>query len=95
MPKVETWFLNGELDLTKIKPKVGTIMFHDVPEVMNVRLLAEWGGQSLRDKLVQLPSLLDHTHFQDTDRLMSLLSVKSKTFYYHVVRAQCTNSSPM
>ena len=93
VPQVEKWFQDGELDMTPIKPKIGTIMFHEVGEVMDERHLEVWDGQGLRDKLVQSPSMLDHTTFEDTDRLMSMLSVKSKTFYYHVARAQCINSS--
>ena len=95
VPQVEKRFQDGELDMTTIKPLLGTVKFHDVNEVMNVRHLVEWEGQALKDKLVQMPGLLDHTVFEDTDNLMSLMSVKSKTFYYHVVRAQCINSSPM
>ena len=95
VPQVQKWFHDGQLDLAEIKPLTGTVKFHDVPEVMNTRDLVEWEGQGLTDKLLQTPSLLDHTHFEDVDRLMSLMSVKSKTFYYHVLRAQCINSSSM
>ena len=87
------WFHDGGLDLDEIKPLTGTVKFHDVPEVMGTRDFVEWEGQALRGKLLELPSLLDHTYFEDDDRLMSLMSVKSKTFYYHVLRAQCINSS--
>ena len=82
---------DGELDMDSIKPLLGTIKFHDVPEVMDARQLAEWDGDALRDKLAQLPSLLDHTFFEDDDRSMSMMSVKYKTFYYHVLMAQVIN----
>ena len=93
VPQVEKWFHDGQLDLAEIKPLTGTVKFHEVSEVMGTRDLVEWEGHALKDKLLQAPSLLDHTDFEDVDRLMSLMSVKSKTFYYHVLRAQCINSS--
>lgn len=90
--QVQKWFEDGELNIDSIKPLIGTVKFHDVPDVMNARMLVDWEAQALRDKLLQSPSLLDHTHFMDTDQLMSMMSVKSKTFYYHVLMAQCINS---
>ena len=90
---MEKWFHDGQLDRSKIKPLLGTVMSYDVPDVMSVRELVEWEGQPLKDKLVQSPSLLDHTSFLDVDPFMSSMSTKSKTFYYHVLRAQCINSS--
>ena len=95
VPQVEKWFHDGQLDRSKIKPLLGTVMSYDVPDVMSVRELVEWEGQPLKDKLVQSPSLLDHTSFLDVDPLMSAMSTKSKTFYYHVLRAQCITSSSM
>ena len=86
--QVEKWFHDGGLDMSNIKPLTGTVKFHDVPEVMGKRDLVEWEGHPLKDKLLQDPSLLDHTCFENVDRLMSMMSVKSKTFYYHVLRAQ-------
>ena len=95
VPQVEKWFLDGQLEMSKIQPLIGTVMSHDVPDVMGVRVLVEWEGQALKDKLLQTPGLLDHTLFEDVDNLMSSMSTKSKTFYYHVLRAQCINSSSM
>jgi len=95
VPQVEKWFQDGELDMTTIRPLVGTVKFYDVPDIMEKQHLVEWEGQGLRDKLLKLPSLLDHTHFEDTDPLMSMCSVKSKTFYYHVLRAHSIRRPPM
>ena len=93
VPQVLKWFEEGSLDMDMIKPPQGTVKFHEVPEVMGNRDFVEWEAQQLNDKLTQVPDILDHTHFEDTDRLMSMMSSKSKTFYYHVLRAQCINSS--
>ena len=95
MPQVEQWFQDGEFDMNTIKPLVGTEKFSDVSDIMDKRHLVEWEGKGLRDQLLQLPSLLDHTHFEDTDPLMSMCSVKSKTFYYHVLRAHSSRRPPM
>ena len=84
---------DGGLDMTTIKPLVGAVKFYDVAEIMDKRLLVEWERKGLRDQL--LPSLLDHTLFEDTDRLMSMCSLKSKTFYYHVLRAHSSRRPPM
>jgi hypothetical protein len=81
--------------MNTIKPLVGTVQFSDVSDIMDKRHLVEWEGQGLRDQLLQLPSLLDHTHFKNTDLLMSMCSVKSKTFYYHVLRAHSIRRPPM
>ena len=89
VPQVEKWFHDGGLDFSSVKPLPGTVKFTDVLDVMHSRELVEWEGPALKDKLAACPSLLDHTHFEDVDRLMSVMSVKSKTFYYHVLRAQC------
>ena len=89
VPQVEKWFHDGGLDYSSVKPLPGTVKFNDVLEVMASRELVDWEGQALKDKLNASPSLLDHSFFEDVDRLMSMMSVKSKTFYYHVLRAQC------
>ena len=81
--------------MNTIKPLVGTEKFSDVSDIMDKRHLVEWEGKGLRDQLLQLPSLLDHTHFKNTDPLMSMCSVKSKTFYYHVLRAHSSRRPPM
>ena len=86
--QVEKWLHDGGLDMSNVKPPMGTVQFHEVDEVMGNRDLVDWEGQPLKDKLLQDPSLLDHTCFENVDRLMSMMSVKSKTFYYHVLRAQ-------
>ena len=92
---MEKWFQVGELDMTTIRPLAGTVTFFDVTRFMEKQHLVEWEGQGLRNQLLQLPSLLDHTHFKNTDPLMSMCSVKSKTFYYHVLRAHSSRRPPM
>ena len=84
---------SGEIDASLVLPPAGTALFWTVENLMKSRELEVMEHDNFADALIKSPGILDHTTFDDA--VMSMMSTKSKTFYYHVLMSQVINFLPV